>query len=348
MPEETLQEAAQPVEATESVETQDTEQTLSEQLMEGQEVDPQVSESEQGTVQPPAQPSLVDTLSNLGFQDVSDDNAQDRLVQSFSQQQQQINELRRQNEQMQQLAAYGNQYLHQQQAQSQPQQPQQEGWWAPPDVDTELINKFRVRGEDGRMSWRQDTPPEIRSRGEAYDAYVEKWADDLVNRPHEALPKIIEAEFDRLFQERYQSVSEQQRQEQVMNAIITENSNWIYQLDPVTNRPAVGVDGRPRVTQAGQVAMQHLQRAESMGIQRPEDQWQFVMTALAANAPRQQEQAPQSREDSNMDHLRRAAQNTANRDGSLETPEQPLSTSQNKNLSAGHKLLAELRADGQI
>lgn len=340
----------QVIDQSEQVETSAVESTpersepsLAEQLMAGQDTESGEAESPPESAEPPA-PTVVDRLRELGFEDVDESNAQDRLLTGYQQTQQQLLEMRQRQEELAQLAQYGRQYLQQQQQQyEQPQHEQQQSsWWSPPQVDTDLLNKYR--SGDG---WKEGTPVEIRQSGDAYDAYVEKWIQDLARKPDEVLPRIIQSELDRLLDDRLGQFEQIRRHEAVLQNIVETNSNWLYERDARTNQPAVDFDGTRKLTPAGRMAMQHIQTAVNMGIVDPEHQWNYAMTALAAQRAQAAAQQQRPQRDPRLDHLQRAAQSSPQRSGSMETPEQPLTASQNPGQSAGHKLLEQLRLDGQ-
>lgn len=318
-------------------------------LLEGQDFDSDDSfDDTDGSGEPSSEPS-PDPLAayrELGFQNVeTPEEANQRLMQAYRQQMADVEALRRQQEELKTLAQYGNQYLQQlQQPQQQQQTPQQpDSWWSPPQVDTELLSRFRVTDAEGRMQWRQDTPPEIRAQAEAHERYLEQWAERLVREPQKVLPEIIEKEFDRLFEERYSQRVNQEYTSQRLQQIQQENAEWLYEKDPRSGQVARNPDGTYRLTPAGQAALHFANEAETdYGIQDPDKQWDFVMRSLRAYAQ------PQQQRDPRLDHLQKHSANTPNRSGSVETPEQPVQRRQNTNQSPGETLVELMAANGDL
>lgn len=329
---------------SQAVETPESELSLAEQLMSGQEESHEMESAAEP--EEPRVPGIVDQLRELGFDNVTEEDAQQRLLQSYQQTQQQIAAMQQRQQELEQLAYYGQEYLQSQYQQPQYEQPQEDSWWNPPSVDTDLINKYR--SGDG---WKEGTPPDIRQAGDAYDAYVDKWIKDLAQRPNEVLPKIIQAELDRHLGSRLSEYEQERRNEAALRNIVETNSSWLYEKDARTGYPARNPDGSYVVTPAGAMALQHVQAASQMGIVDPQHQWNYALTALAAQRSAASRQpSPPAIEapprDPRVEYLHKAAQNAPKRSGSMETPEQPLNHSQNQNLSAGAKLLDQLRADG--
>lgn len=321
-------------------------------LLEGQNFD-DTPDDDSDDFESPETVETPDPLApyrELGFENVeTPEEANQRLMQAYRQQMADVEALRRQQQELQTLAQYGNQYLQQlQQPQQQSQAPQQDdNWWNPPQVDIDLVSRFRVRDAEGNMRWREDTPPDVRAQAEAHEKYIEDWAERLVREPHKVLPEIMQREFDRLFEERYSQRVNEQYTAQRLHQIQQENAEWLYEKDPRTGQVARQPDGSYRMTPAGQAALHFAQEAErDYGIQDPDKQWDFVMRSLRAYASQSQPAQPQR--DQRLDHLQRHSANPPNRDGSRETPEQPLSRRQNPNQSPGESLVELMAANGDL
>ena len=154
-------------------------------------------------VDEPYQPGFLDHLGTMGFTGVdSVEDGQSRLLNSYMEAQQLTNHLIDQNDYLQQssrqaaqMADYGQRWVQMQsdptyqafvQQQQQPQ-PEPEGWWAPPEINQEEVQRWRHQVQDPNTGsiywdWRHDTPHEVRNAAENYVGYVEKWTDDLTSR----------------------------------------------------------------------------------------------------------------------------------------------------------------------
>lgn len=319
----------------------------------------------------PASPaSLLDQMQMLGFQDLqSEEDARSRLIAAYQERERQLEQIASRYQQVTPLAQYGQQYLQlmqnpafqQFQAQAQPgvtqTQPQEDNWWSPPKYDAIMAEKYRevkvdpATGEQ-RVEWKANTPAEVRSAVEAHSSYLEKWADDLVRRPQEVLPKIIRAEFDKYFDERYGSIQQQAEVDQLANQIKTYHSDWMYRKDPRTNQTIEG-----ELTPDGQRAMGYLQEAMQMGIGSPQQQWRYVercMTADYAQFSQQQNQQQQTTpaqvaQQKKQELLSRGSTSLPSRTGSIPEPGAGKSArSQNSSVDFGNKVLAQMNADGLV
>lgn len=329
---------------------------------------------------------LLERLNTLGFQNVTDvDDAQRRLIEAYEQQTRELEDSRREREQQATLANYGQQYLahlaQQQQAQQagqpvphlglpqsptgvslpgqpfsgQPQAPSKALFPTPPPAGWE---RYRERDEAGEVVWKANTPAEIRAQVDAYEQQVDRWSNDLVYRPQEALSPVISEIVNRQVQENLQQILAEQSQRQFIEELRQKN-DWMYQRDPRTNQVAVDArTGNVLLTPDGQRTMEYVARAEQMGITNIHDQWTFAnqqreleqlraQTAALAN----QQTAQQTAAAKKTEHLRRGAALPAgaptDRAGSL-APRyaQDQQPPQNTNLTPGQSLAATLRANG--
>ena len=346
---------------------------------------------------PDQQPNQFEqAVQQLGI-DIGDGTAQDALVgaynqamdyntqwQDYHQQQQEYQEqLADQYEQafyeQQEAADYGYQQMQQQQAQQMDWQNFQdelqafrdeeeldeEGrWWAPPEIDEEEISMWREtvqNPETGEIEhrWKENTPPEVISDANRYVNYHQDWQESLANRPHEVLPEIIEAEFDKLFVDRYGALLdefEDRQEEQYVNDVVEDidirNADWVYELDEYGNMLQDHY-GQPIVTQAGQQVIGIINELREGGLDDPEILWdtatqilsgQFAQNSLGQY--QQQAQYAQQIQERNMRHLQQGASSIPNREGSEAPIENPSPTSQNQFLSPGDKLRQQALADG--
>jgi len=341
--------------------------------------------------QPGQQYTLADQVTALGFTDVQNEHdAQYRLLDSYQQLQNQNSQWadfyqgqQQQYNQQQQLAEYGQEYLdlqrdpawqqYQQQQehhdQGEQQQPtEQEHWWAPPQMDMEDLERWRTQKVDPQTGeiyadWIDGTPQELKEDAEDYVAYLEDWADNIIRRPNEVLPAIIEQEFDKLFKSRYTALVQynNQYQQEVSNhteveSINQRNADWVYQLDPRTNQYLSDANGNLVLSPQGQAVTNYINYFRGQGITDPSSLWELATRMysgdLSVSQQQQQQQQyseAQQAQQRNMEYLQQANeynQYVESAGGSIPPSETPMARSQNPTASAGDKLRQQALADG--
>lgn len=299
--------------------------------------------------------------------------------QQYAQQQQQMQQ---QMQQMQQMAEAGQvfqqmsqdpkfvdwayqTYGNGEQSPRAQEEAQDDNWWTPPKLDQEEIKRWRVQKQDpsnGRWywDWKDNTPGELKDTAERYVEYHDKWKDDILQKPQEVLPQVIEKEFDRLFVDRYgalmnqyQQQAEQQGKMQNAANINQRNADWVYQRNPDTGEFYRDGTGQLILTREGEQVIGHIHSLRQQGINDPEQLWQLSSQLLAGDLAQrrlqtqtQQMQATQQNYERQMQHLRRGAGHISNREGSRAPVENPSPRSQNQNLTAGDKLRQQALSDG--
>ena len=336
-----------------------------------------IHEPIQGTIEPEP-PGFLDHVQGAGFQDVqSVEDAQSRLLDAYSQAQNLTDHLIDQNDFLQQQAQQANQWADygrrwmdlqqdpgyqgyvQQGQQPQEQAPQEpEGWWAPPEVDQDEVQRWREQMQDPQTGalywdWRADTPPEIKNAAEKYVGYVQQWTDDLTSRPQEVLPKIVEKEFDRLFLDRMSTLYQEQNnqwsqinQQNAVEDINNRNADWLYQTDPRTNQLMTDRQGQPVMSQEGQQVTGYVQQLRQSGMTDPNQIWNVATQLMAGQIATGMVSNQAAASERNMEHLQRGAGHIPDRSGSVPTESTPSPRSQNQHLSAGEKLRQQALADG--
>ena len=342
--------------------------------------------------QPGQQYTLADQVTALGFTDVQDErDAQYRLLDSYQQLQNQNSQWadfyqgqQQQYNQQQQLAEYGQEYLdlqrdpawqqyqqqqdHYDQGEQQQQPTGQEHWWAPPQMDMEDLERWRTQKVDPQTGeiyadWVDGTPQEIKEDAEDYVAYLEDWAENIIRRPNEVLPGIIEQEFDKLFKSRYTALMQynNQYQQEVQNhteveAINQRNADWVYQVDPRTNQYLSDANGNLVLSPQGQAVTNYINYFRGQGITDPSSLWELATRMysgdLSVSQQQQQQQQYQEAQQSqqrNMEYLQQANEYNGyveSAGGSIPPTENPMARSQNPTASAGDKLRQQALADG--
>lgn len=275
----------------------------------------------------PAQSPFVQTLSKLGFENVSDEKEGfQRLADAYSRLKEDTSAQIRQA-----LAELKQSH------QPEPPQTQAEGssWWKPPAVDEALASRFRT--PDG--NWKEGTPPEIRQSVEALEAYRTRFASQLVADPKTALAPLLKEFFAEQFKEQYSQVSAQE-QERRFFAEVQSKHDWIWEKDPVTQRHT------QRFTPEGAQFNEKVIELEGRGL-TTQDAFTIAMELrearkAVAKQPTAQE-VSQVNEQKKLDLLHRAAPGLQ-RAGSL--PKPGTDPPRNRNLSFGQQVLQEMQSRG--
>lgn len=302
---------------------------------------------------------FVSRLTDLGFENIENEaDAQERLLQSYSQLQAEAATLEREREQLRQLADYGRQYLDSlQKPAAEPTKAAGHellgappaGWWAPPKFERGWLDKYQETDpETGKTKWRDGTPASVRASAEEYEAYINDWAVRLTTNPAEALRPLEEQIYQnvsRLIQEKYDGLRREEREEEFYERVKAENE-WIYERDPRTNQ----ID-RERFSPRGRRLVEVMTRLENSGVKDSREQFALAKELLG-NEFGEEQPTPQTiaaraaADKKRQEHLRRATR-TPSRSASVPSPEQaePKQT-RNVHNTAGHDLLDELAAAG--
>lgn len=315
-------------------------------------------------------PGLVQQLQELGFENIEDDaTAQQRLVEAYRQQRAEHERLTQERERYQPLAQYGQEYLALQRDEefqqlmaarrarstnsasaAPPAAERPAPWWNPPKVEQAWLERYREVDPDTQQPrWKASTPADVRASVEQYQHYVEDWADNLVKRPHEVLPPVIEAVvkplLDRYFEDRYQEIE----QRHFIDELREKNADWLYQRDPRTNQLT------QQLSPEGQQLVDYANRLQAAGVTDPRQQWQLATEFLGSRLEREGAQVAATRESNTVKveqakaaTQQRVAKATArpNRAGSVPRPTQEATREQNRGLRPGEKLLARMEMEG--
>jgi hypothetical protein len=324
----------------------------------------------------PASNPWLDQIRELGFENVeSEEDARERLLLAYQQNQQRLQTLVERVEKVAPLVRYGQQYMELQrdprfqehfgQKPAQPtQQPNQptapSSWWNPPQYDPALVARFRVAKVDpdsGQIieDWDEKTPAAVRSSVEAYEQYIDEWKHKLVYNPKEAIGQAIRQEFEAFYQERRSQENQQHQELSTFDRFRQENAELLYERDPVSHRVT------NQLSKSGRMIQRLMEEGEARGISDPETLIDYTMLRFerdfgrpAPAAPVQPAApAPPTPAERNLEHLKKGAGlkrgegGLPNRSGS-----EPLPTDQrlpkNKNLTPGHRLIEQLKYDHVI
>lgn len=345
--------------ASETPPTAETEAPEDEAAVETPEEGAEEASEEPDSGESASESAFLDQVKEMGYAGDDEHEAAVQLLESYRALMEEREIHQRRMQELEELSEYGSRYLREQREREQPKQPEQpaeqasqpDKWWSPPEFDPKWLEQYRdvKMGEDGQpqIGWKDSTPREVRQAAEAYQQYLEQWATDLVQRPQEVLPKVIEQEFDRLFQERIQQRDEQTRVQTLAEQIKETNKDWMYTTDS---------QGREVLTEQGQVMTGLLNQVSESGVTDPAAQWQYAVAMYdylnraqrPAAAPTETPQ--QVAEQKRRRQLQRGIpQGVGNRSGTVPRPEDDEPTrAQNPHLSPGRQLLDQLRRDGEI
>lgn len=345
-------------------------------LLEGQELEalePETAESQTGTEVPTdetvvpeateqadttesteeaTESTILQRMQEMGLKFDDESQAFDTLLNSYQGLMQQQQTYQQRMQELEELAQVGNDFLRSQREVKPEAAPEHQGpepWWNPPKFDPKWIEQYRdvTVGQDGQpvLGWKKNTPREVQESADKYQQYLEQWATDLVQRPQEVLPKIVEQEFDRLFEERIQRRDEEARLSTFAERVRDSNRDWMYTTDS---------QGRERLTAAGQMMTEILSEVAESGVTDPESQWRYAVAmydyrnrSQQVAATEQTTQVKQAAAETRRKQLQRGTtQPVHNRSGSVPRPEEESPLSQNSHLTPGEQLLQQLRDDG--
>lgn len=206
------------------------------------------------TPSPAAPETFLDQVKSLGFENIaSDEDARARLLESYRQQQERLSGIETRIREIEPLAKYGAEYLETLRgappSHHQPQQPQaqpqaQRGWWNPPQVDQQIVQKYRRSAPDGGVAWSPDTPAHVRVDAEKHQQYIEDWTNRLIYKPDEALEAPVAAILERKLTELFGGIPLTELPDRLdvngerkqFDAFVAEHQDRLFVKNPVTSR----------------------------------------------------------------------------------------------------------------
>lgn len=306
----------------------------------------------------PDQSQFVQALEQIGFKDLSDESdAQSRLLDAFKQEQQRREQLEytleRQAYEARTAQSQGNAPQNNETPPSQERHP-----WDIPNIDLMSVQKYR--DTDG---WKPETPAEIRSDFERYQAAAEHWAHGIAYRPKETLIPLVEQLVQERIKEELTSFTQKSTAQQTWDRFHQDNASWLYAQDPVTKQPMMDHRaGALALSPLGIKFNEHVRDAAEMGVKDPDKQIQYARALLSGNGfqadiqsppeePPKPTQTPEQVADEKtqafLDRQRGQATSTPNRAGSfprndVDGPQRP----QNPSDSLGRRFAKAAIADG--
>lgn len=289
----------------------------------------------------------------LGIEGVeSEEEYRERLVEVARSSREQQAQYAREMEHLRYLAAIGQQHVSQQAAPKPEVAPTTaQDFLGLPQFDMGLFHRFREKRVDPvtneeRVVWKEDTPASVRASGEAYQAALAEYHDQLLYNPRSFFEKLREEIKQALRPEWEQWTNETQTKqtEQQTIAEIQANAPWLYEMDPFTKQPVADFNGNYRYSAKGQAVMAIVNQLEAGGLKDLRMQWTIAnqifgsqsATAAAPAPPAAPPEAPQAtRERKQREHLAKALPSRA---GTV----QPNGVPKNGNINGGKRLLQHM------
>ena len=209
-------------------------------------------------------------------------------------------------------------------------QPEQKGWWSPPELK-DTFRRYIIKDEQGRDAIHPDAPLHAREAITDHFAYRQNFAEKFLTNPEEALAPMVTRLAQQQAEEMFRTQFEERERQQFVATLEQSNKDWLY-------------DKNGNVSPEGEAAKTYIEQARALGITSPDARWNYALQMverdllhqarsaqsshaqqqafqqhLAPAAPRPAPVTAQAREsqaEANMDYLRRAASRTANRAGS--------------------------------
>jgi hypothetical protein len=168
----------------------------------------------------PPPSKVVERLSKLGFENVTEEDALERLASAYEQQREQFSR---------QIQDIRNELLTNAPVAPEPvENTAPDNWWNPPQADLTVASRYR--NSDG--SWKPETPIEVRTQVERLEQYRDNFARTLVADPEKALEPLLEKKFNKFFEQKFGQLTAQQQYEREVAA-----NPWLWQKDPHTGQP---------------------------------------------------------------------------------------------------------------
>jgi hypothetical protein len=205
-----------------------------------------------------------------------------------------------------------------------PEAQKKSDWWSPPEVK-DSYKRYLTRDENGREVISPDAPMDARAALEDYMTYRADFAQKFLDNPEETLGPMVEKvavdRAERIIEERFARMKD----ESYVSSLEEQNRDWLY-------------DEKGNVSAEGLAVQKYINDAKSAGIGGAQARWEYatkmVERDLLLNTLRQmqsqqqpmpQPQAQQAppqettRDQQNMEYLRRQAMRTASQRSSAGT-----------------------------
>lgn len=288
------------------------------------------------------------------YETMQREQAQARALQQYQQLIPVASEYLSERDQYRQWKA-AQQHPQQTQQPQQAQQPKAESWWNPPKIK-DGYRQYLTRDAEGREVIADHAPLEAKTQLSEWMSYRADFARKFLDNPEEALGPMVQSIAEQRAAELVEKQVTQQRREQFVRDIETQNAEWLYE-NPETRM----------ASREGLIVQKYIEDAKAMGVTDPEARWNISVAMLERdlalqvlqqmNQPQQgQPAAPPApsqpapppvnpaaeQAQKNMEYLRTQATRTAPRNSPATTdprvPQRPLTFAE--------RLKAQLQSEG--
>ncbi|MBY0513841.1 MAG: hypothetical protein K2P78_08000 [Gemmataceae bacterium] len=111
---------------------------------------------------------------------------------------------------------------------------------------------------DTSVQYRPGTPMEIQRQIEEYKAWRHTFDTQWQSNPRKMLEGLVGELFEGRFQERFQQVIGQEKEQATAQAIFQQNAQWIYELDQMGRPRSDPFTGEPMLTPRGKAYVENL------------------------------------------------------------------------------------------
>lgn len=297
----------------------------------------------------PQQPEFLRRLeSDLGFQNVTDENeGRDRLLEYTLRERQQWEQQRQDYERKLRDAEYRQTAQAAQQTTEKPAA-ERKPWEPPVAYPDTALRYIEKNAETGASGWKENTPAPVRASAEQWIAYCNDFNTMLQERPDlfwTQVKELVRAESKEVVEPYYEQQTAAQQRETFFRQFEQQNAEWLYTQDPVTGQAG------NQFTRVGALLNErvgyHLERGltpqEAVDYAQYDVQRQTGQTPWLPAEPTPQ-QVRQQKKNELESRARGGANSIAPRRGSFTEPED--SRPQNGNLSPGRSLIQLARQQG--
>jgi hypothetical protein len=300
----------------------------------------------------PAAKSFLEMAQEAGFENLKDEaDAQARLLEAYRQERQEREAATQRAQELQELARLRE--LQAQQLQQQPPpaaavQPQKtQDPYGALQLDEDLIEQHF---DPATKTWRDGTPDNVKRIAASYEAAQKQRLRSMVDNPREYFASLVN-EFLEQGITKHQATLESKTEEEAAKQRFIREADWAFVTDPVTNQRKKDHAGNFIPSAEGIRFGQYMDAAEQIGITTVSAQLKYAQDQrdleLFRRSQTQQsttQQAAATNEQKKQELLNRA--NPGQSSGGTFRQPTDAPRSQNKNLSAGEKLRAQLLRDG--
>lgn len=207
------------------------------------------------------------------------------------------------------------------------------------------------RDANGNWIPKPGAPPDIVFRIQNYSRARQAALDRLLSNPADVLGPVLQQAIQPMLQQYLQQNLGHYQDQQFANQFVSQNSQWLHMRDQNGNIITDPITRTPVLTNEGHRFLQHLRKAEEIGIRSLQDQQAYAMNMLRAEGVTSifgtsgASNATQQRDASNQNFLNQHNRRQPNHSGSatnLPNGDPP----PNPGLSLRERLLKNLQTNG--